>query len=465
MKKINRRGSLIALALFVIAMMGCKKEEVVNVKENNPDLPKDTLTSTPEKPVIETANYYIATNGDDKNPGTIDKPFKTWGKILNLVKPGDLVYLRGGVYPAVNDNHAVFLKGKNGAPGKYIRFWAYPGEKPILDCSNMTVVNYLCGVDFNGDYWHFKGLEVKNVPQPRRSNGIGYFCDAFSVQNSKNCIFENINTYHNAGIGFYLGENVTNNLILNCDSYDNYDPYSYNSLGEPYDGGNADGFRLSSTTNDAVNTIRGCRSWGNSDDGYDCWGTEGILNIENCQAFRNGYLPETTTPKGDGNGFKFGATYIPANGTYRRIVTNCLSFENRGQGFDQNAAICLMLFENNTAFKNIQFGFYLCYGNVNNKLRNNIAVGNHVTNPAVQISLTANADQTNNSWNGIGADASQFFSLNTDNVMAARNSDGSLKNCDFLKLKQGSIYIDKGVDVGLPYTGKAPDLGAFEKDL
>jgi hypothetical protein len=26
----------------------------------------------------------------------------------------------------------------------------------------------------------------------------------------------------------------------------------------------------------------------------------------------------------------------------------------------------------------------------------------------------------------------------------------------------GSDLIDKGVDVGLPYTGSAPDLGAFE---
>jgi hypothetical protein len=26
-----------------------------------------------------------------------------------------------------------------------------------------------------------------------------------------------------------------------------------------------------------------------------------------------------------------------------------------------------------------------------------------------------------------------------------------------------SVVIDRGVDVGLPYRGKAPDLGAFER--
>jgi hypothetical protein len=33
---------------------------------------------------------------------------------------------------------------------------------------------------------------------------------------------------------------------------------------------------------------------------------------------------------------------------------------------------------------------------------------------------------------------------------------------DFLRLKAGSHLIDAGVDVGLPFNGTAPDLGAFE---
>jgi hypothetical protein len=31
-----------------------------------------------------------------------------------------------------------------------------------------------------------------------------------------------------------------------------------------------------------------------------------------------------------------------------------------------------------------------------------------------------------------------------------------------MHLKPKSSLIDKGVDVGLPYNGKAPDLGCFE---
>ena len=50
-------------------------------------------------------------------------------------------------------------------------------------------------------------------------------------------------------------------------------------------------------------------------------------------------------------------------------------------------------------------------------------------------------------------------------MLGPRNADGSLPNVDFLKLKKGSRAIDKGEDLGFPYAGEAPDLGAFEYGL
>ena len=46
--------------------------------------------------------------------------------------------------------------------------------------------------------------------------------------------------------------------------------------------------------------------------------------------------------------------------------------------------------------------------------------------------------------------------------MGPRNADGSLPNVDFLRLKKGSRAIDQGEDLGFPFAGEAPDLGAFE---
>ena len=47
-------------------------------------------------------------------------------------------------------------------------------------------------------------------------------------------------------------------------------------------------------------------------------------------------------------------------------------------------------------------------------------------------------------------------------ILGPRNADGSLPNVDFLKLKKGSRAIDKGEDLGFPFAGESPDLGAFE---
>ncbi|WP_233223558.1 hypothetical protein [Amycolatopsis sp. CA-128772] len=68
-----------------------------------------------------------------------------------------------------------------------------------------------------------------------------------------------------------------------------------------------------------------------------------------------------------------------------------------------------------------------------------------------------------NSWNlGVTLSDAQFRSVSTTGWDARRQADGSLPVLPHLRLAAGSSLIDKGVDVGLPYTGKAPDPGAFE---
>ncbi len=70
---------------------------------------------------------------------------------------------------------------------------------------------------------------------------------------------------------------------------------------------------------------------------------------------------------------------------------------------------------------------------------------------------------TNNSWqNGLIANAADFVSLDINLLSSPRNTDGSLPDIDFMKLVAESYLIDKGVDVGLAFSGSAPDLGAFE---
>ena len=42
--------------------------------------------------------FYVSPSGSDSNPGTIDKPFKTWQKLSSVLKAGDTGYIRGGTY-------------------------------------------------------------------------------------------------------------------------------------------------------------------------------------------------------------------------------------------------------------------------------------------------------------------------------------------------------------------------------
>lgn len=59
-------------------------------------------------------------------------------------------------------------------------------------------------------------------------------------------------------------------------------------------------------------------------------------------------------------------------------------------------------------------------------------------------------------------DHADFVSLDDSVACGPRQADGSLPNTNFLHLAAGSDLIDKGMNVGLPFTGIAPDLGAFE---
>jgi len=81
-------------------------------------------------------SFYISPDGDDKNPGTIDKPWRSLHKI-NELKPGDVVYLRGGLYYI---NHTIYIT-VSGEPHAYITIRNYPGERPILYGSDENILN------------------------------------------------------------------------------------------------------------------------------------------------------------------------------------------------------------------------------------------------------------------------------------------------------------------------------------
>ncbi len=78
------------------------------------------------------ARYYVATNGSDANPGTLDRPWRTIQKAAASVGAGSTVYVRGGSY---HERVAIHVSG---APGQPIVFQSYPGEQAIIDGTGLT---------------------------------------------------------------------------------------------------------------------------------------------------------------------------------------------------------------------------------------------------------------------------------------------------------------------------------------
>jgi hypothetical protein len=80
---------------------------------------------------------YVAPDGDDANPGTLAQPLKTVAKARDLVRTKNsamtadiTVYLRGGTYPQTST--LTFANPDSGTGGFYVKYMAYPGERPLI---------------------------------------------------------------------------------------------------------------------------------------------------------------------------------------------------------------------------------------------------------------------------------------------------------------------------------------------
>jgi hypothetical protein len=405
-----------------------------------------------------SATYYVDTKGSDSATGAMDQPFATLQKGNDKAVAGDTIFIRGGTY-AMKTGISITKSGSSDT--KRIYFLAYHNETPIFDFTDMSASSS-AGMLVSGCNWlHIKGLELCNVPQPSGATPNCVLCT-----NSGNIIFEQCNFHHNSGTGLFIAYGTGGHLVLNCDSHHNYDPKS--SQG---DGQNADGFGVHYQKSGPSTTIRGCRSWWNSDDGFDCINQGVAVVVENCWNALSGYKPGTMTsaPDGNGNGFKLGGWALPPKGYPTPVpvhtLRKCVSFFNKAAGFYHNHHPANNFFYNNTAYKNgVNFnmlGYDLATSN------DKIGMGTWRNNVAFMGTATSNAngaDAANNSWNisGLTVTASDFESIDTAGVFGPRKPDGSLPDVKFMRLSATSKLIDKGTDVGLPFSGAAPDLGAFE---
>jgi hypothetical protein len=406
--------------------------------------------------------YFVATNGSDSNPGTIEKPFATWEKLSSVMMAGDLAYIRGGIYRSTKGSAAeVVCRWENltGPVNDTIKIWAYPGESPVLNLDNIIMTSSYCYILFikNCNYLWVKGLRITGLAQtPNEPSIFGMQISVSSHNLIETCEVDHLGMY-----GMSFGSGSDYNYIKNCDVHHLADPYT------EYGASNGFGRTGGSTANHL--TFYGCRAWLCSDDGWDFYHSDGYVTINNCWAFWNGYLDDSFTKStGDGVGFKIGAGNSDQTAV-TRIITNSLAIDNMKCGFDQNTEDWEGSFAshiyNNIAYKNGYIGFIFSYssGGDADIFRNNISFKNTAT---VQFEGDAGDVHDHNSWNGgVTVTDADFINLDVTQLARPRKEDGSLPDIDFLHLAAGSDLIDAGIDIGFPYIGKAPDMGAFEVQL
>ena len=350
------------------------------------------------------------------------------------VQAGSTIILNEGTYVF---NSKINLT-VSGTPDKLITLKGQINKnRPKIDFSSMPENSSNQGIVLQGSYWHIKGIDVykagDNGLQVKGNNNLIEFC-TFSE-----C----------ADTGLQLDSGAANNTILNCDSYFNADSTLEN----------ADGFACKLTAGTG-NRFIGCRAWQNLDDGWDGYlrGTDNITTTyTNCWAIKNGYLKSGSKGSGDGNGFKTGGSddkLLKHNAIYK----NCLAVDNVADGFDHNSNRGVVEIYNCSAYNN---GVNYSFSNTNPLAK--LIMKNACSMGAFGSAGAATTDVTNNSWqNGIVTDAADFKSLASSQLLQARKADGSLPDITFMNLVSGSDLIDKGIDVGLPFKGNAPDIGAFE---
>ena len=290
-------------------------------------------------------SYYMNPEGKDTNQGTIELPFASLEKVISILTAGDTCFVRGGEYLPT----ATVKVNQTGTKDKRICLFSYQSEIPRFNFKALPDDGASRGVEHNigANYWHYRGLIFENAGD----NGV--------KMEGSFCVFERCVFRGNRDTGFQMGfgkgsngENTRNpdfefgryNILLNCDSYDNIDTRS--------NGGDADGFAIKLFPGPG-NEFHGCRSWYNSDDGWDFYYVYHPIVVDNCWTMKNG------RESGNGNGFKMGGGKQGGIMSYgAHIFTNCVSSDNPKKGFDQNNHDegCYMI--NCVGFRNgVNYGF------------------------------------------------------------------------------------------------------------
>jgi hypothetical protein len=101
--------------------------------------------------------FYVATTGNDSNPGTQAAPWRTIQHAADIARAGSTVNVRGGIYEEL-----VSIIASGNATDGFITFRSYPGETAVLEAARLTPTERSGVLAIsNKSYVRIEGFEIR----------------------------------------------------------------------------------------------------------------------------------------------------------------------------------------------------------------------------------------------------------------------------------------------------------------
>jgi parallel beta-helix repeat protein len=372
----------------------------------------------------QATTYYVATTGNDSNPGTLEQPFRSILKGASVLKPGDTTMVRAGTYTESIPWSFNFPSGTSWSSA--VTLAAYPGETVTMKGS----------IDIGGEPRSYIIIDRLII------DAINTAGDAVAInQGSHHVRFQNCeikNSYVNGvwiGWGNINGLSSDYNEIINCTIHHIARNGGDGFPNQPSGYGRGHGIYITTSNN----IIRGNTFYDIGEYSIHQW-------TASPKFANNNIIDGNVTTRSGHNTTRYGKvccggiTVSAGNGT---IIRNNIVYGNEVHGIEVNSSCSNCKVYNNTTYNNPAWNIRSSDAGSGIEIRNNIAYPKGI-------------------YSGSGSVSTNNLTTNPNFVNAAGN--------DF-RLLSSSPAIDSGMSLSaVPVDfsrnsrpqGPAHDIGAYE---